>query len=80
MVSCNLLDSIRGQLKESRGDWVDISQASGVPYFTISKIASGVTANPRWQTVTKLADYFGFDSLRVAANSDSESIKNNDAA
>ena len=46
---------IREQLHLRRGEWRSISERSGVPYFTISKISMGTTKDPRWKTVHALA-------------------------
>ena len=46
---------IREQLHLRRGEWKAISERSGVPYFTISKISMGTTKDPRWKTVHALA-------------------------
>lgn len=46
------------QLRLRKGDWKAISEASGVPYFTVSKIASGATEDPRISSCQKLANYF----------------------
>lgn len=49
---------VLSQLELRKGDWPEISKASGVPYFTISKMASRTTSDPRISTVQKLANYF----------------------
>ncbi|SFB19797.1 hypothetical protein [Azotobacter beijerinckii] len=46
------------QLARRKGDWSEISKESEVPYFTISKIATRATADPRISTIQKLANYF----------------------
>lgn len=56
----DLLGRVVKALNDNKGQWTAISQASGVPYFTISKVATGATENPRWETVRKLASHFGF--------------------
>lgn len=53
------------QLELRKGEWPEISKTAGVPYFTISKIASGVTPNPRIGTVQRLANFF-FDNPKAA--------------
>lgn len=52
----DLLEWVKTQLHQRRGQWRQISERSEVPYFTLSKIASGATADPRWQTLSRLAD------------------------
>lgn len=50
----NTLQWVKDELHKRRGDWKQIAEKSGVPYFTIAKISQGVTKNPRWQTVDAL--------------------------
>jgi|13_taG_2_1085334.scaffolds.fasta_scaffold00133_33 predicted transcriptional regulator len=57
MATKDLLTDVRKGLKERRGIWQQISSESGVPYFTLSKIASGKTKNPRWDSVSSLAQW-----------------------
>lgn len=57
-VSRDLNGFVLDQLERRKGDWPEISKAAGVPYFTISKMASGATADSRISTVQKLANYF----------------------
>lgn len=54
----NILDFVRRSLAEHKGKWMDISRNSGVPYFTIAKIACGAVTNPRINTVQALANHF----------------------
>ena len=54
-----MLDHLKRRLGESRGRWPQISEATGVPYFTITNIAQGKVENPGVLTVQKLLDYFG---------------------
>lgn len=42
----------------AKGDWRDIAQASGVPYETVRKIATGYTQNPGVQHMDRLRHYF----------------------
>ncbi|MFC0666758.1 hypothetical protein ACFSKY_22850 [Azotobacter chroococcum] len=46
------------QLESRKGSWLEISERADVPYFTISKIATRATADPRISTIQKLANYF----------------------
>mgnify|MGYP003639291985 CR=1 FL=1 len=55
------------QLRSRKGDWKNISESTGVPYFTISKIASGVTGDPRISSCQRLADYFNANPKPLAA-------------
>ncbi|MDP5208318.1 MULTISPECIES: hypothetical protein [unclassified Microbulbifer] len=52
----DLLEKVRAQLRERRGQWKEISERSGVPYFTLIKIANGATENPRWRTLARLSE------------------------
>lgn len=49
---------VLNELGRRKGDWPAISQACGVPYFTISKIVTGATGNPKIRTIQRLANYF----------------------
>lgn len=57
-ITRNLGGFVIDQLDRRKGEWPAISKASGVPYFTISKISNGTTADPKTSTVQKLANYF----------------------
>jgi len=50
----NTLEWIIDELHKRKGEWRQIAEDSGVPYFTIAKISQGVTKNPRWQTIDAL--------------------------
>ncbi|ULL07795.1 hypothetical protein JNO42_12510 [Pseudomonas putida] len=58
LVSRDLSGFVINQLNLRKGDWPEISRASEVPYFTITKMAAGTTRNPRVNTVQRLANYF----------------------
>jgi predicted transcriptional regulator len=53
-----MLDTVLRRLSETRGKWPEISDGSGVPYQTLTKIASRIHADPRVSTVQNLFDYF----------------------
>lgn len=53
------IDKVRRLLNENKGSWPAVSKNSGVPYFTLTKIASGASPNPRVGTCDALLDYFG---------------------
>ncbi len=53
-----ILTFVRRRLEETRGDWMEVSRVSGVPYHTLTKIAQGQVENPRIATVQRLVDYF----------------------
>lgn len=53
-----MLEQVLKALHASRGRWAEVSEGSGVPYHTLTKIAQGVNANPRVLTVQRLHDYF----------------------
>lgn len=67
----NILDFVRRRLAEGKGKWTDFSRDSGVPYFTIAKIAQGKVANPRIKTVQALADYFNRTQAASAVGAES---------
>lgn len=45
------------KLRETK-DRREIARASGVPYSTVTKIAAGVTKNPRTENIDLLRAYF----------------------
>ncbi len=49
---------LKRKLHEHKGDWQQISRASGVPYWTLANIAQGVVADPRVSTAEALIRYF----------------------
>ena len=53
-----ILIFVRRKLDESRGQWVEVSRESGVPYHTLTKIAQGQVEDPRVSTMQRLVDYF----------------------
>lgn len=53
-----LLDYVRKEIDAHKGMLTIVARDSGVPYFTIAKIAQGAVGNPRIKTVQALADYF----------------------
>ncbi|NYH13446.1 putative transcriptional regulator [Paraburkholderia bryophila] len=53
-----MLDTVLRKLGETRGRWPEVSDGSGVPYQTLTKIACGVHSDPRVSTVQTLFDYF----------------------
>lgn len=63
-----LLDEVLRDLDRSRGRWAEVSDGSGVPYHTLTKIAQGQNKNPRVQTVQKLHDHFRRCSIKASAN------------
>lgn len=48
------MDTLRGDLDRARGTWPKIAAETGVDYFTIARIARGVTERPRIDTVEKI--------------------------
>lgn len=66
-VNDGILKAVLRNLNTSRGNWVEISQASGVPYHTLTKIAQGAVQNPRIETVQRLVDYFNRNPVREPA-------------
>lgn len=72
----DLLVWVRKQLHARRGQWRQISQDSGVPYFTISKVSTGATPNPGWKTVRDLAR----ELRRLAAADNRETFDDQDGA
>lgn len=54
----DLLAFVKGELSQRRGSWREISLATQVPYFTLSKISNGATKDPRISSVQALTNYF----------------------
>ena len=48
------INFIAAQLQQRKGKWRELAKASGVPYFTLTKIARGTITNPGIDTVNKL--------------------------
>lgn len=46
------------ELDARRGSWPAISEATGVPYRTITNLAQGLTRNPTVGTLEPLAKHF----------------------
>lgn len=46
------------ELAKRRGSWPAISEATGVPYRTITNLAQGLTRNPTVGTLEPLAKHF----------------------
>jgi predicted transcriptional regulator len=53
-----MLGSVLRNLDATRGRWPEVSEKSGVPYQTLTKIALGIVGDPRVSTVQSLFDYF----------------------
>lgn len=54
----DLLSFVKGELARRRGEWREISSSAKVPYFTLSKISSGATKDPRISSIQALTNYF----------------------
>tara|TARA_R110001599_G_scaffold339851_1_gene559740 strand:- start:30496 stop:30705 length:210 start_codon:yes stop_codon:yes gene_type:complete len=54
----NLLEYVTSNLKAHVGSWPKIAEKTGVPYHTITKIASGKTKDPGISKIQSLVDYF----------------------
>jgi predicted transcriptional regulator len=50
--------SLIERLQSAKRTWRVVSQATGVPYSTLTKVAQGKTRNPRVSTVEALERYF----------------------
>jgi len=68
----SILSRVRRCLQQARGKWGKVSQGSGVPYHTLTKIAQGKVANPRIQTIQLLVDYFASEELKADNFSDAQ--------
>lgn len=54
----DLLGFVMKSLRDRHAPLTDVARASGVPYDTLKKIASGATPNPGVKHVQALADFF----------------------
>ncbi len=62
------LSAVKACLADTKGEWPEVARDSGVDYFTIVRIAGGKSKSPRYETIEKLAEYFGSEKgLRVRA-------------
>jgi len=50
------VEDVVRRLDAEKGNWRRISEISGVPYDTLTKIAQGKTTNPRVETIANLDD------------------------
>lgn len=53
-----LLELVQSELRSRRGTWPQIATDTGIPYFTLSKIASGAISDPGIRKIEILAAYF----------------------
>lgn len=60
------MTDLRTEREKAGFTQAELSAASGVPQGVISDIESGVTANPRFETVRKLAMVLHFDVCSLA--------------
>lgn len=51
-----MVDYVFRRLRDTKGQWPEVSRRSGVPYFTLSKFANGAITNPRINTAQALHD------------------------
>lgn len=59
MVDMNTLSEVRRLLAERPAEYGKIARQAGVNYYTVRRIASGQTADPGIQTLTKIATALG---------------------
>ncbi len=48
------ISAIAARLQAHKGSWRQLAERSGVPYFTMTKIARGTITNPTIDTLNKL--------------------------
>lgn len=53
------ITDIAARLQKRKGKWRELAVVSGVPYFTLTKIARGTITNPGIDTVNKLLPHLG---------------------
>lgn len=56
------ITDIAARLQRQKGSWRQLSEKSGVPYFTLTKIARGTITNPGIDTVNKLLPHLDGES------------------
>lgn len=67
-----ILAFVLRKLEETRGQWVEVARASGVPYHTLTKIAQGQSPDPRIDTVQRLVSHFNGQLLDTTPAPESE--------
>lgn len=60
------ITDIAARLQRHKGSWKQLAKTSGVPYFTLTKIARGTITNPGIATVNKLLPFL--DDAPAARN------------
>lgn len=73
VAAANWLGDVRANLNSRKGHWREIARASGVPYHTVVKVASGKVSDPHVSTIQALHNHF-------AHGSDEHSMSGNTAA
>lgn len=53
------ITDIAARLQQRKGHWRQLAKTTGVPYFTLTKIARGTITNPSIDTVNKLLPHIG---------------------
>jgi len=53
-----IIEKVQNELRVRIGSWRHISEVTGVPYSTISKIGQKQTTNPTIGNIQPLLDYF----------------------
>lgn len=61
------MPNLRADLARARGRWPQIAGDTGVNYFTIARIARGVTPTPQINTYEKLRDWLDANLPQQAA-------------
>lgn len=52
-------------LKDKRLTYANLSELTGIPIGTIKRLLSGVTANPRIETIKRIEEVLGFSSVEI---------------
>lgn len=71
-VSMTLLESIERLRRCSRPEIRVISEKTGLPFHTLTKIATGETKDPRVSTIAALTEYYESAPLPPAAHDEQE--------
>lgn len=66
-MAMNMFDYVQTRLrKHSQAEWREISRATRVPFFTLSKIAYRQTTNPTIKNLQPLYDWFQKNESKAA--------------
>lgn len=63
----DIMDALRADLASAKGTWPRLAEETGIDYFTIARIARGVTKRPRIDTVEMIRGWIKANPPKKAA-------------